>query len=72
MSEDKNTQEDKVSGLEILYLTAAHNRGEITFKQWLQSSREWAVAMINQYGTDEDKAKMQQTLERIQEREELL
>lgn len=65
----QDNEQVSTSALEILYLTKAHNRGEITFDQWLKLSREWAEAVIMERGTDEDKAQLQQTLERIRERE---
>ena len=35
---------------DLLYITRAYNRREITFDQWLRLTKEWAERMIQQYG----------------------
>ncbi len=35
----------------LLTINHAYNTGQITFKEWLELSREWALAMKRQYGT---------------------
>jgi hypothetical protein len=32
----------------LLAINHAYNEGKLTFKEWLELSREWAVAMIEQ------------------------
>lgn len=39
-----------VSSAELLWLTKAYNRQEITFEEWVQRAREWAERIIAQYG----------------------
>lgn len=39
-----------VAPYNLLYITRAYNRREITFEQWLRLTKEWAERMIQQYG----------------------
>lgn len=48
-------RDEKVPSWGLLAINAAYNRGEFTFEQWMKLSREWAEAMIRQFGTDEQK-----------------
>ena len=48
-------QDEKVPSWGLLAINAAYSRGEFTFEQWMKLSREWAEAMIRQFGTDEQK-----------------
>ena len=48
-------QDEKAPSWGLLAINAAYNRGEFTFEQWMKLSREWAEAMIRQFGTDEQK-----------------
>lgn len=45
---DENTT--PVAPYNLLYITMAYNRKEITFEQWLSQAREWAERMIRQSG----------------------
>jgi hypothetical protein len=45
-----DTDTTPVAPYNLLYITRAYNRKEITFEQWLSQSREWAERMIRQYG----------------------
>ncbi len=33
----------------LLVINHAYNEGKLTFKQWLELSREWALKVIDQY-----------------------
>ncbi len=33
----------------LLAINHAYNEGKLTFKEWLELSREWALKMIEQY-----------------------
>jgi hypothetical protein len=39
-----------VSALELLLITRAYNRNEISFEEWLKRTKEWAEQVIKQYG----------------------
>ena len=45
-----------MSRLDLLFLTQAYNRGELSLEQWLQLSKEWAEAMQRRYnnGSNEE------------------
>ena len=50
-SEDESkTTDESVSPLDLLFLTRAYNRNEITFAEWLKLTKQWAEAIIQQYG----------------------
>jgi hypothetical protein len=34
----------------LLFITRAYNRKEISFEEWLRLTKEWAERMIQQYG----------------------
>ncbi len=34
----------------LLVINHAYNEGQITFSEWLELSREWALKIIEQYG----------------------
>lgn len=38
-----------VSRLDLLYITQAYNRREISFEEWLRLTKEWAERVIRQY-----------------------
>jgi len=40
---------DTVPTYGLLMINHAYNEGRITFKQWLEQSREWALKMKEQY-----------------------
>ena len=42
--------EQPVSRLELLFLTRAYNRHELTFEEWLAATKAWAEAMVRQHG----------------------
>jgi hypothetical protein len=37
----------------LLVINHAYNEGKITFRQWIELSREWAERMKQQYGKPE-------------------
>jgi hypothetical protein len=39
-----------VSALDLLLITRAYNRKEISFEAWLKQTKEWAEQVIKQYG----------------------
>jgi hypothetical protein len=41
--------DDKVPTYGLLTINHAYNEGKITFHEWLELSREWALAMIEQH-----------------------
>jgi len=41
---------NSVAPYDLLFITRAYNRKEITFEQWLKLTKEWAERMIQQYG----------------------
>lgn len=43
-----------VSSIDLLMLTRAYNRKEITFEEWLLLTKEWAEAMQRGYGNAGD------------------
>jgi hypothetical protein len=55
MDEQTNGHESElpVSTLELLFLTRAYSRGEISYEEWLERSRQWAEAMIRQHSQTE-------------------
>ncbi len=34
----------------LLMINHAYNEGKLTFQEWLELSREWALKIIEQYG----------------------
>lgn len=53
-SEEVNdTKSESVAPYDLLYITRAYNRREITFEEWLRLAKEWAEQMIRQYGKAE-------------------
>jgi hypothetical protein len=65
MTEPKQEQklEEAMPTWGLLAITHAYNEGKLTFKEWMRLSREWAEGIIQQYGTDEDKARLKHTKE---------
>ncbi len=49
MNTDRNRQEH-ISTIDLLLITRAYNRKEISFDEWLKRSKEWAEGVIRQYG----------------------
>ena len=47
-SKPDQDQKNTVPSWGLLAITAAYNRGEFSFEQWMKLSREWAEAMIYQ------------------------
>jgi hypothetical protein len=47
-SQHKDGYEQKPSPLELHYLTAAYNRGEITFAQWRKRAVAWAKGILSE------------------------
>jgi hypothetical protein len=43
-------QKETVPSWGLLAITEAYNKGELTFQQWMKLSREWSLAIIQQYG----------------------
>ena len=39
-----------VAPYNLLYITRAYNRREITFEEWLRLTKEWAEQVIRQFG----------------------
>ncbi|HEU5378558.1 MAG TPA: hypothetical protein VFV38_24315 [Ktedonobacteraceae bacterium] len=52
----ENEKAEKVAPYDILYITGAYNRREISIDEWLRLSREWAENVIKQHGDSEGKA----------------
>jgi len=48
-SSKKEPENDTVPTYGLLMINHAYNEGRITFKQWLEQSREWALKMKEQY-----------------------
>ena len=44
--EDKEKQEEAVPSYGLIMLNHAYNEGKITFKEWLELSRQWALKII--------------------------
>jgi hypothetical protein len=42
--------DEQVPTYGLLAINHAYNEGKITFKEWLELSREWAEKIIEQYG----------------------
>ena len=51
----KERDQDTVPTYGLLVINHAYNEGQLTFKEWLKLSREWAEAMIRQYGQADEK-----------------
>jgi len=49
MNTHRNRQEH-ISTIDLLLITRAYNRKEISFDEWLKRSKEWAEGVIRQYG----------------------
>lgn len=45
---ERTDDQRPVSRLDLLYITQAYNRREISFEEWLRLSREWAERVIRQ------------------------
>ena len=45
---DENTE--PVATYDLLYITRAYNRREISFEEWLRLTKEWAEQVIRQFG----------------------
>ena len=41
---------DDVPSYGLLVINHAYNKGRLTFKEWLELSREWALKITKQYG----------------------
>jgi hypothetical protein len=48
--QNTDTNDTPVAPYTLLYINRAYNRKEITFKEWLRLTKEWAERMIKQYG----------------------
>jgi hypothetical protein len=46
----KEKQEEDVPSYGLLVINHAYNEGKITFKEWLELSKEWAEHVLRQYG----------------------
>jgi hypothetical protein len=44
----KESEKDTVTSYDLLYITRAYNRKEISFDEWLRLSKEWAERIIRQ------------------------
>lgn len=44
------TDDTLVASYDLLCITRAYNRKEITFEEWLKLTKEWAEQMIQRYG----------------------
>jgi hypothetical protein len=49
---EKKPEVETVASYDLLYITRAYNRKEISFDEWLRLSREWAERVIRAYSTD--------------------
>jgi len=47
--DDKTNATAAVSRLDLLFITRAYNRQEITLAEWIQLSKAWAEAMVRQH-----------------------
>ncbi len=45
----KETEKDTVPTYGLLAINHAYNEGKITFREWLELTREWALKIIEQY-----------------------
>jgi hypothetical protein len=51
---DNNREENgEIASYGLLVINHAYNEGKITFKEWLEMSREWAERVIRQHGKTE-------------------
>ena len=58
MDKTNKSGSDEVSPYGLLAINHAYNQGKITFKQWLELSRKWAVSYKEQLkGRDKKKNK---------------
>ena len=39
-----------VASYDLLFITRAYNRKEITFEEWLRLTKEWAEQILQHYG----------------------
>lgn len=46
---EKTTAAETVPSYGLLIINHAYNEGKLTFKEWLDLSREWALKIIEQY-----------------------
>lgn len=46
----KDKQKEDVPSYGLLVINHAYNEGKITFKEWLELSKEWAERVLRQYG----------------------
>ena len=44
----KAASSEKVAPYDLLFITRAYNRKEITFEEWLRLSKEWAEQILQQ------------------------
>jgi len=47
---DEQTTRPTVSRLDLLFLTRAYNRHEISLEEWMRLTKDWAEAMERQHG----------------------
>ena len=50
----KEAEKDAVPTHGLLVINHAYNEGKITFSEWLELSREWAIKILEQYGEGAD------------------
>jgi hypothetical protein len=43
-------EEERLPTYGLLAINHAYNEGKITFKEWLELSRQWAQQILEQYG----------------------
>ncbi len=48
---DKDTEDERpVNRHDLLFLTKAYNRHELSLEEWLAATKAWAEAMVRQHG----------------------
>jgi hypothetical protein len=52
----ETTKQQSTSILELMYLTLAKNRGEMSFAEWLEYTSKWAREVIAEYETGQRNA----------------
>jgi hypothetical protein len=55
--EENNMAVESVPTYGLLTINHAYNEGKLTFKEWMELSREWSLAMIEQYGSEQHKGR---------------
>jgi hypothetical protein len=44
-----------IPSYELLAINHAYNQGKLTFKQWLELTRQWAEKVHQEYGAEKEK-----------------